>query len=80
MFLARWLFSVAGESDGDDVNSVTIQPFASYGLGNTWSLGTSFMAFNCNVEQSKWASLPRMINARQIPLRVWSIAIQLERL
>ena len=74
-FLAQWLFSVAGKSDRDDVNSVTIQPFASYGLKNNWSLGTSFMAFSYNAEQSRWASLPlglkleKLIKLGSVPAR-----------
>jgi hypothetical protein len=74
-FLGQWLFSVAGESDRDDLNSLTIQPFASYGLKNNWSISTSFMAFNYNVETSKWASLPlgfrveKLINLGKLPAR-----------
>ena len=74
-FLGQWLFSVAGESDRDDVNSLTIQPFASYGLKDNWSISTSFMAFNYNVEQSRWGSLPlgmrieKLIKLGKLPAR-----------
>ena len=57
-FLTQWLFSVAGDSDRDDVNSLTIQPFAGIGLKNNWSLNTSFMAFSYNLDAGQWASLP----------------------
>lgn len=77
-FLGQWLFSVAGESDRDDVNSLTIQPFASYGLANNWSIATSFMAFNYNVDSGEWASLPlglrleKLIKVGNLPARLFA--------
>jgi hypothetical protein len=56
--LAQWLFSVAGDSDRDDVNNLTIQPFGGFSLKNNWSINTSFMAFNYNFKSSRWTSLP----------------------
>jgi hypothetical protein len=74
-FLGQWLFSVAGESDRDDINTLTIQPFASYGLANNWSVSTSFMAFNYNVDTSKWGNVPlgvrleKLIKLGNLPAR-----------
>ena len=57
-FLAQWLFSIAGKSDRDDINSLTLQPFGGFGFSGGWSLNTSEMVFNYSFENSKWTSLP----------------------
>ena len=57
-FLAQWLVSVAGESDRDDVNSFSLQPFAGKGFGEGWSMQLSNMNFNHDVERSRGNSLP----------------------
>ena len=51
-------FSVAGASDRDDVRLLTLQPFASQGLGNGWSVETSMLMFNYDFNSSRWTSLP----------------------
>jgi len=76
-FVAQWLFSVAGESDRDDVNSLTIQPFGGFGFSGGWSLNTSEMVFNYNFETSKWTSLPlglrveKLIKIGNLPARLF---------
>jgi len=56
--LAQWLVSVAGESDRDDVNSISLQPFGGIGFGEGWSVQLSDMNFSYDVERSSWNSLP----------------------
>ena len=51
-------FSVAGNSDRDDVRSMTIQPFGSYGLDGGWSLELSEMMCSYDFNSSKWAMIP----------------------
>ena len=76
-FLAMWMFSVAGKSDRDDVNSLTIQPFGGFGLKNNWSINMSEMAFNYNIEASRWTSLPlgfsveKLIKIGKTPARLF---------
>ena len=76
-FLAQWLFSVAGDKDRDDINSLVFQPFAGIGLGNNWSLNTSEMIFNYDLERSRWNSLPlgirleKLVQMGNLPVRVF---------
>jgi hypothetical protein len=56
--LVTGLFSVAGDKDRKDVNAVTLQPFASYGLSDGWSVGVSELSYTYNFQQRKWASVP----------------------
>jgi hypothetical protein len=56
--LTQWLVSFAGESDRDDLNSLTLQPFAGYGFSDGWSVQLSEMVFNYDFERSRWNSLP----------------------
>ena len=75
--LTQWLFSVAGESDRDDVNSLVLQPFGGFGLDGGWSVNASEMVFNYNIETSKWASLPlgvrveKLIKVGKLPVRLF---------
>ncbi len=55
--LSQWFFSVAGDDDRDDINLFSMQPFASYGLKNGWSVGTSDMSYNYDFENDRWSSL-----------------------
>ena len=54
------------------------EPFASYGLANNWSIATSFMAFNYNVDSGEWASLPlglrleKLIKVGNLPARLFA--------
>jgi hypothetical protein len=57
-FLAQWLFSVAGKSDRDDINTLSLQPFGGFGFDGGWSVQNSEMVFNYDFENNKWASLP----------------------
>lgn len=65
-FLTQWLFSVAGKSDRDDINSLTIQPFGGFALKNNWSINASEMAFNYNFKASRWTSLPLGISVEKL--------------
>jgi hypothetical protein len=51
-------FSVAGKSDRDKVRLLSVQPFASYGLGNGWSIETPNMMFNYDFNTKRWTTLP----------------------
>lgn len=51
-------FSVAGAADRDDVRSLTLQPFGSYGLGGNWSLELSEMNYGYDFNSKTWTSLP----------------------
>jgi hypothetical protein len=55
--LSQWFFSVAGDDDRADINLFSLQPFASYGLKNGWSVGTSDMSYNYDFENDRWSSL-----------------------
>lgn len=56
--LTQWLVSIEGEKDRDDINSLTLQPFAGYGFGDGWSMQLSEMVFNYDFERSRWTSMP----------------------
>ena len=56
--LAQWLFSVAGKDDRDDVNSISVQPFAGYGFGDGWSVQLSDMNFNYDLKRDRWNNVP----------------------
>lgn len=53
-------FSFAGKSDRDDVRTMAIQPFGSYGLASGWSVELSEMAASYNFESDKWGSRGRV--------------------
>jgi hypothetical protein len=65
-FLTQWLVSIAGESDRDDINSLTLQPFGGFGFSGGWSLNTSEMVFNYDVERSRWTSLPLGVRVEKL--------------
>ncbi len=56
-FLGQWFLSFAGDSDRNDINLISLQPFASYGLPKAWSIGTSDMSYSYDIENSRWSSL-----------------------
>jgi hypothetical protein len=56
--LGTGLFSVAGDSDRQDVSAITFQPFGSYGLSDGWSIGLSELRYTYNFKQDKWAGVP----------------------
>jgi len=56
IFLAN--FSVAGKSDRDDVQAMTIQPFGSYGVGNGWSVELTEMMYNYDFNSNRWTAIP----------------------
>lgn len=77
--LGQWLVSFAGKSDRNDVNTLTIQPFASYGLKNNWSIASSFMAFNYDIENSRWTSLPVGLRVEKlVKLGPWNARVFVE--
>lgn len=51
-------FSVAGKSDRDDVALMSFQPIASYGLGSGWSIESSEMQFNYDINNDRWTQIP----------------------
>jgi hypothetical protein len=73
-------FSFAGKSDRDDVRTMAIQPFGSYGLAGGWSLELSEMAAAYNFESGKWGSLPlgarigKMAAFGDLPVRFYADA------
>jgi hypothetical protein len=73
-------FSFAGNSDRDDVQTMTIQPFGSYGLGEGWSAEFSMMMFNYDFKTSKWTSLPlggrigKLAKIGELPVRFFADA------
>lgn len=73
-------FSFAGASDRDDVSLMTLQPFASYGLGNNWSAELPMMMFNYDFNADKWTSLPlgarigKMVTIGKLPVRFFGDA------
>ena len=56
--LVTGLFSVAGDKDRKYVSAVTLQPIASYGLSDGWSVGISELSYTYNFQQRKWAGVP----------------------
>jgi hypothetical protein len=56
--LAQGFFSVGGDEERDDVESLLFNPIFSYDLGNNWSIGTSDMGFSYNLKTSKWTNVP----------------------
>ena len=70
-------FSVAGDSDRQDVKALTIQPFGSYGLSNGWSVELSEMNFTYDMNSDTWASLPlgarvgKMTKFGKLPVRLY---------
>ena len=75
--LGTGLFSVAGDSDRQDVSAVTFQPFASYGLGGGWSIGLSYLNYTYNFKQDKWAGVPigghieKLVHMGKWPVRLY---------
>lgn len=76
-FLLQWLFSVAGESDRDDVNTVAFQPFGGFGFSGGWSVQNSEMVFNYDLEEDQWNSLPlgirleKLVKIGSLPTRMY---------
>lgn len=75
--LGTGLFSVAGNSDRPSVSALTLQPFASYGLGGGWSVGLSDVAYTYNFRQGRWVDVPiggrveKLIRIGNQPARVF---------
>jgi hypothetical protein len=75
--LGMGLFSVAGPSDRQNVSAVTLQPFASYDLGNNWSVGMSEVSYTYNFRQSRWADVPiggrieKLVQLGKVPVRIF---------
>lgn len=73
-------FSFAGKSDRDNVQMMTLQPFASYGLGNGWSVETSMMMINYDFNTKTWTSVPlggrigKMVAFGKLPVRFFGEA------
>ncbi len=76
-FLAQWLFSVAGNKNRDDINSLALQPFAGYGFGDNWSVQLSEMTFNYDFARSSWNSIPlgvrleKLLIIGKLPVRIY---------
>jgi hypothetical protein len=56
--LLQGYFTVAGDRDRDDVNALSLQPFASWSLPGGWGIGFSEMSFAYDLEKGKWTNLP----------------------
>jgi hypothetical protein len=75
--LGTGLFSVAGDSDRQDVSAVTFQPFGSYDLGDGWSVGLSELSYTYNFKQSRWAAVPiggrieKLVQMGKFPVRLF---------
>lgn len=73
-------FSVAGASDRDDVNTLSVQPFGSYGLADGWSVELPNMMFNYNFDTNEWGSLPlglrlaKLASIGKLPVRFFADA------
>jgi len=73
-------FSFAGKSDRDDIRTMTLQPFGSYGLGGGWSVELSEMMFNYDFESKRWGTLPlgarvgKMVMLGKLPVRFFADA------
>ncbi len=78
IFMAN--FSVAGKSDRDDVKSMTIQPFGSYGLENGWSIELTEMMFNYDFNAKRWSTIPlglrigKLTTIGKLPVRFFADA------
>lgn len=76
-FLAQWLYSVAGEKDRDDINTIALQPFAGYGFGNNWSVQLSDMNFSYDLKRERWNSAPlggrieKLVTIGNLPVRIY---------
>ncbi len=76
-FLLQWLYSIAGESDRDDVNTIAFQPFGGFGFADGWSIQNSEMVFNYDLKRDRWTSLPlglrveKLIIFGKLPARVY---------
>lgn len=75
--LVSGLFSFAGEGGREDVSVATIQPFASYDLGDGWSVGLSELTYTYNFNQGKWLDLPiggrieKLVKLGSLPVRLY---------
>jgi hypothetical protein len=76
--LAQWLVSVAGESDRDDVNTLTLQPFGGYGFGKGWSVQLSEAVYNYDIERGRLTSIPlglrveKLVQIGDLPVRLYA--------
>jgi hypothetical protein len=76
--IALFNFSVAGKSDRDDVQTMTIQPIISYGLGDGWSIELSEISYNYDFKGNKWTSAPlggriaKMLMIGKQPVRLYA--------
>lgn len=79
--LLQGFFTFAGDSDRDDVNSLSLQPFATWSLPNDWGIGFSEMSYVYDFERGKWTNLPlglsleKLIRIGSRPVRTF---VQLE--
>ena len=75
--LGMGLFSVAGDSDRQNVSAMSFQPFASYDLGGSWSIGLSELNYTYNFKQDKWAGVPiggrieKLVQMGKFPVRLF---------
>ncbi|KPK09125.1 MAG: hypothetical protein AMS20_01050 [Gemmatimonas sp. SG8_28] len=73
-------FSVAGNSERENVSAMTLQPFGSYGLGSGWSIELTEMMFNYDFKSKTWATLPlggrigKMVTVGKLPIRFYADA------
>jgi hypothetical protein len=52
------LFTVAGDSNREDINMSSFQPIVSYSLGNGLSVGASEIQWTYDWTNSRWSKLP----------------------
>ena len=75
--LGQGLFSIAGDSDRDDVNVISFQPFGGYGFAGGWSVGLSDMKFNYNLDAKQWVAaslggrLEKLVQFGKLPARLF---------
>ncbi len=75
--LGQGLFSIAGDSDRDDLNVISFQPFGGYGFAGGWSVGLSDMKFNYNLDAKQWVAaslggrLEKLVQFGKLPTRLF---------
>jgi hypothetical protein len=52
------VFTVAGNTDRQDINSTSFQPIFNYRLGSGWSLGFSEMQITYDWVDDRWSNIP----------------------
>ena len=75
--LGMGVFSVAGDKDRANVSALTMQPFGSYDLGGSWSVGLSELSYTYNFKQSRWVDVPiggrieKLVRVGELPVRIY---------